>query len=208
MITPAFGRRAIGALALSLLALPALAGGVPACGRLCAAWQLDAAASTDPQAAIDDAVDEYKEEKPRRRRASPSDFSALAKAELDESLGPMHERPFRDELRAELTRRLVIPETLRVSQEGGEIRLDEGRGAPRRFDLEEPYSRVDSLGTAQISAKFQGGNLTIREDYKKKGANREVYSLDTRSDRLTVTRTIQRPSMPDIIVKSIYRPGF
>jgi hypothetical protein len=180
----------------------------PVCGRLCAAWQLDPAASSDPKAAIDTAVTAYKEEKPKRRRAPGSDFASLARAELEESLGPMRERPMREELREELTHLLVIPGSLRISLEGDEVRIDEGRGGPRRFDLGESYSRVDDLGTAEVSAQFQGNGFRIREKYRKgRGSNRETYQIEARTDRLVVTRTIERPKMPDIVVRSVYRPA-
>jgi hypothetical protein len=180
----------------------------PVCGRLCAAWQLDPAASSDPQAAIDTAVTAYKEEKPKRRRAPGSDFAALARAELEDSLGPMHERPMRDELRSDLTHLLVIPGSLRISLAGEEVRIDEGRGGPRRFDLGESYSRVDDVGTAEVSAQFQSGSFSVREKYKKgRGSNREVYQVEARTDRLVVTRTIERPKMPDIVLRSVYRPA-
>jgi len=183
------------------------AGAAPACGRLCAAWQLDAAASGDPQAAIDTAVAAYKEEQPKRRRFSGSDIAALTKAELEDSLGPMRERPMRDELRKDLSRLLVIPATLRISQSGDEVKLDEGRGGPRSFDLDEAYSRVDEVGTAEISAQLKSDGFSVREKYKKgRGSNREAYQLEPRTDRLIVTRTVSRPKMPDIVLRSIYRP--
>jgi hypothetical protein len=179
----------------------------PACGRLCAAWQLDAAASGDPQAAVDSAVAAYKEEKPKRRHAPGSDLAALAKAELDDSLGPMRERPLREELRQQLAGLLVIPPTLRISQAGDEILLDEGRHSPRHFDLDESYSRVDDLGTAEVTAQLKSDGFTVREKYNKgRGSNRETYQLEAKTDRLIVTRTVARPKMPDLVLRSIYRP--
>ena len=202
-----FLRRPLLALLLgATLAVDASA--APACGRLCAAWQLDTAASADPQAAIDTAVAAYKEEQPKRRRYSGSDIAALTKAELEDSLGPMRERPLREELRKDLNRLLVIPATLRISQSGDEVKLDEGRGGPRSFDLDESYSRVDEVGTAEISAQLRPDGFSIREKYKKgRGSNREAYQLEPRTDRLVVTRTISRPKMPDIVLRSIYRPA-
>lgn len=198
-------RLPLAALALGLV-LAAPAGAVPSCGALCAGWQLDPSASADPKAAIDTALAGYKEEKPRRRRPPPSDFAGLAKAELDDSLGPMHERPMRDELRQQLTRQLTVPETLHISQAGDEILIDEGGKSPRRFDLEESYSRVDSVGTAEVSARLSGNSFTVRENYKRGRDNRETYEFDAHTDRLVVTRTIARPSMPKLVLKSVYRP--
>jgi hypothetical protein len=120
----------------------------------------------------------------------------------------MHERPLREELRTQLTRLLVIPASLRLSLEGDEMRIDEGRGSPRRFDLGESYSRVDDLGTAEVSAQLQSDGFRIREKYRKgRGSNREAYQIETRTDRLVVTRTIERPKMPDIVLRTVYRPA-
>ena len=191
------------ALAVATAAVAA----TPACGKLCGRWQLDPAASNDPAAAIASAAAAYKEEKPRRHHAAPSDLAGLANAELDESLGPMRTRPQREELRTELTRLLVIPLQLKFSIDGEDVLIDEGRGSPRRFTPDEPYSRVDEHGTAQITAQWQRGSFLIRENYKKKGDNRETYALEPKGERLVVTRTIQRPSMPDLTIHSYYRPA-
>ena len=199
-------RHALSGLLLGIV-LATNADAAPTCGRLCAAWQLDAEASTDAKAAIDTAVAGYKEEKPKRRRGSPSDFASLAKAELDDSLGPMRERPMREELHKELTHLLVIPESLRISLEGDDVLVDQGHGGPRRFDLDDSWSRVDELGTAEISAKLGSGGFVVREKYKRGRSNREAYVVDTHNDRLVVTRTIVRPKMPDIVLRSVYRPA-
>jgi hypothetical protein len=183
--------------------------GTPPCGRLCdVAWQLDEAASTDTEDALDDAIDEYKEEKPRRRRAPSGDYAAIAKAELDDSLGPLRQRPMREELREELKRLLVIPTTLRIKQDGSEISLDEGRGNPRHLDLADSYSRVDSLGTAEVKARLAGGAFVITENYRKGRSNKEAYAVEAKGDRLVVTRTLSRPALHTIVIKSVYHPAF
>lgn len=192
-----------------LLPLSAAQAGTPVCGRLCATnWALDPAASTDADEALDDAMDDYKDEKLKRRRAPSGDYAAIAKAELDDSLGPMRQRPVREELRQELQRRLDIPKTLHVTQDGNNLLLDEGRGTPRRFDLDESYSRVDSVGTAEVKSRWSSGSFTVTEDYRKGRSNREAYAVDGKGDRLVVTRTLSRPGLPKIVVKSVYRPAF
>jgi hypothetical protein len=194
------------ALGLGLGCVTALQAATPECARLCTAWQLDEAASGDPVAAINVALAGYKEEKLRRRPAPPSDLAGLARSELDDSLGPLRQRPQREELREQLTHLLVIPQQLRVRVEGDEVLIDEGRGAPRRFDPDEPYSRIDALGTAKISAQWQHGSFVIREGYKRSRNNRETYVVDPHGDRLVVTRSVERPAMPDLILRSVYRP--
>ena len=185
---------------------PSLGATATPCGKLCARWQLDAAASTDPTDAINAAMAAYKEEKIRRRRTSSSDLAALANAELDDSLGPLRQRPEREELREQLARQLVIPQELRFTVDGEDIVLDEGRSSPRRFHPGEPYARVDSVGTARISIQWQQGAFVIHEDYKRSRSNRESYAVETRGERLIVTRSIERPALPSLVVRSIYRP--
>lgn len=191
------------------MALASAHAGAPSCGRLCDVdWRLDETASTDVEDALDDAIDEYREEKPKRRRSPGSDYEAIAKAELEESLGPMRQRPAREALREELQRLLVIPPSLRIKQDGKELRLEEGRGSPRRFDLDESYSRVDSVGTAEVSTRLTAGNFVITENYRRGRSNREAYAVDPKGDRLVVTRTLSRPAMPTLVVKSVYKPAF
>lgn len=191
------------------LSMTATHAGTPACGRLCeGSWKLDPAASSDPEEVLDDAMDEYKEEKVKRRRAPSGDFAAMAKAELDESLGPLRQRPQREQLRDELKRRLEIPATLRITLDGSTLLLDEGRGNPRRLDLKEAYSRVDSLGTAEVKTRWSGGGFQISENYRKGRSNKEAYTLDRKGELLVVTRTLSRPALPTLTVKSVYRPAF
>ena len=190
------------------LPLVAAQAATPACTRLCAvAWQLDPLTSSDADEALEDALDEYKEEKIRIRSTRSGDYSSMANAEMDESLGPLRRRPPRDELREELKRRLAIPTSLHISQDGKELRVNEGRGSPRRFDLDESYSRVDSLGTAEVKAKLAGNTFTITEKYGKGRSNREDYVVEAKTDRLVVTRTLSRPALPELIVRSVYKPA-
>lgn len=199
--------RAVGIGGLVALASVSAHAEAPACGKLCARWQLDVQASTDPAAAIATAVAAYKEEKLKRHHSPPSDLAGMAKAELEESLGPMRARPQREELRTELTHLVVIPAQLRLAMDGEDMLIDEGHGGPRRFTPDEPYSRVDDHGTAEITVKWQRGSFVVRENYKKKGSNRETYALDPKGEHLIVTRSIERPSMPDLVLRSVYNPA-
>ena len=202
-------RRLLPLLALMLGAFPLAAhSATPLCGRLCAtAWQLDAEASTDADEALEDALDEYKEEKLRLRSPRNGDLASMEKAEMEESLGPLRRRPAREALREELKHRLAIPTSLRISQDGKELRVDEGRSNPRRFDLDEAYSRVDSLGTAEVKSRLSGNTFTVTEKYGKGRSNREDYVVEAKTDRLVVTRSLSRPALPALIVRSVYKPA-
>ena len=154
-----------------LLALAWLAGGLGTalaaqapCGKLCGSWALVEAESSDVAAVIADAVAGYKEEKIRTVRHRSADLAVMAQAELEESLGPLRMRPQRDDLHKQLTQQLVIPEHLRVSLAETIVVVDEQRGSPRRFEAGEPYSRVDSIGTAKITIRRQPDDLLVSED--------------------------------------------
>lgn len=195
-------------LAVLLLAVTPVRATAPAvsCAGLCdEAWQLDTAASDDPAVAIQTAVLAYKEEKPKRPRSHTADLDSIARAEDEASLGPLFLRPRRDELRLELVHRLTIPTQLRLSVVGGDILVDESRGSPRRFTPGEPHSRVDALGTATIHAAWSRNTLVIRADYGRRLSNRETYALDSHGLQLVVTRVLERPAMPTITLRSVYR---
>ena len=193
--------------ALLLAAAPgwATASGINCTGLCDESWQLDTAASDDPAKAIETAVLAYKEEKPKRPRGHTSDLASMYRAEDEASLGPLFLRPRREELRQELVRRLTIPPQLRLSVVHGDILVDESRGSPRRFTPGEPHARVDAQGTANIRANWSGNKLVIREDYGRKISNRETYALDSHGLQLIVTRVLERPAMPDITLRSVYR---
>lgn len=176
------------------------------CDKLCANWALDAAASTDVSAAIDAAVESYKEEKIRRIR-SGNDIASLERAELEEGLGPMRSRPQREELRTQLQHQLKVPTQLRLSVNDDVVLVDEGGTSPRRFEPGQPYSRVDSIGTAKITIRLQGSVFEVVENYGKGRSNRESYAVADKGVRLTVTRTLSRPGMKDIKIQSVYAPA-
>jgi len=176
------------------------------CDKLCASWVLDPAASTDVAAAIDTAVESYKEEKVRRIR-SGNDIESMARAELEEGLGPMRSRPQREELRTQLQGQLRVPDQVRLSVDDDVVLVDEGGKTPRRFEPGQPYSRVDSIGTAKITIRLQGSVFEVTENYGKGRSNRESYALAPKAGHLVVTRTLSRPGMKDVKIVSVYTPA-
>lgn len=178
------------------------------CARLCGAWRLDPAASTDVTAAIAMTVESYKEDKPRHARGlNSNDIAVLARAEIEESLGPLHSRPQREELHEQLQRQVRVPGTVSLRLDDDVLVVDEGGSSPRRFEPGRPYSRVDAVGTARISIRFKGPVFEVIEDYGKGRSNRETYTADSKGNRLVVTRTIARPGMKDLRIQSIYVPA-
>jgi hypothetical protein len=174
----------------------------PAC-KPCGAWELDPANSEPVDPAIDAALARYKPPRPRRLRASPGDIVGETEAEFEASLDRMPGMMDRSQLRDELKRLLQTPESLDLRQEGGDVVI-EAKGSPkRRITPGEPHARVDARGTAEISSRWRSGALNVNETYTRKSANREVYLLE--AGQLRVTRTVTRPGLPDVVVRSTYK---
>jgi hypothetical protein len=194
---------ALGLWAL-LLASAHAAGATPAPCRPCGEWQLDPAASDAVAPAIDAAMARYKAPRRRRIRAPRDDIDAQTQAEFEASLDePVPGGPgSRNRLRENLQNLLDPPASLRVRQEGGDVVI-EAPGETRRVTPGEPHSRVDSLGTARIVSEWRRGGLTVTESYRRRTSNREIYALDAQG-RLVVTRTISRPGLPSITLRSSY----
>jgi hypothetical protein len=195
----------LSAIALSLLLpLTALARTtIPPC-KPCGAWQLDVASSQDGQSVLDAAMAKFKPPKMRRMRAMRGDIAAETEAEFANSLIERPGPDFRKHLRDDLLKLVRSPESLQLRQEGEDVVIEAAGGGTRRVTPGEPHARVDELGTAEIVSKWQGASLSITESYMRKTRNREVYTLDAAKGRLLVTRTVQRPGLPDVVVHSTY----
>jgi hypothetical protein len=192
---------------LSLSAGTALAAATSDCGTLCGRRQLDAAASDPVEARLDAALDEYREARQRRPDENPHSLNAAAEAELRDSLGPISDRPDRDQLRNQLLAVLTPPETLQITLAGQEILIGADDRTPRRYSPGEPHARVDAFGTATIKTAFTPGKLTISERYDRKREYLETYAVLRTDGTLVVTRSITRPGLKPLLLRSVYRPG-
>jgi hypothetical protein len=139
-------------------------------------------------------------------RAPRGDIDAEAAAEFEYQLDRMAGPEDSPQLRAEVTRLLVAPATLRLREERSDIVIEAAGGPTRRLSPGEPHARVDSLGTARITSRWRSGALTIEEDYRRRTVNRESYAVDG-SGKLKVTRSVTRPGLPTVTVHSVYQPG-
>jgi hypothetical protein len=192
-------------VALLLLPLAALARTPPpAPCKPCGAWQLDVASSDVVEPAVDAALAKYKPRRPRRVRGSYGDVRSETEAEFENSL---IERPGADRgrLRENLLTVLHSPAELRLRQDGEDIVIETPGGPTQRVTPGEPHARVDLLGTAEIVSRLRGSTLTITEKYDvRKVSNREVYAVDAGTGHLLVTRSVTRPGLKEIVVKSTY----
>jgi hypothetical protein len=182
---------------------------VPAadCGPLCGRWRLDPAASDPVEARLDAALAAYREARERHNNDTPHSLNAAAEAELRDSLGPINDRPDKDQLRTQLLSVLTPPETLQITLAGQEILIGADDRPARRYSPGEPHARVDAFGTATIKTSFSPGRLTINERYDRKREYLEAYAVAHADSSLVVTRTITRPGLKPLVLRSVYRPG-
>ena len=178
----------------------------PAVCAPCGEWQLDAAASQPVEAAINAALEQYKEPRPPRRRAMRGDLDSETNAEFQASLDEPPPGPNRrTRLRENLRRLLQSPATLRLRQDREDIVIEAQGGPTRRVTPGEPHARVDELGTARIASKWRNPNtLTVTEKYSRKTENREIYALAAAKRVLHVTRSVSRQGLPAVTVHSTY----
>ncbi|MEO6186096.1 MAG: hypothetical protein ABIP38_15540 [Steroidobacteraceae bacterium] len=197
----------IAAATLLLLSLPAWSA-TPgtACAALCGQWQMDTGRSDAVAPALDTALAEYKDPRPKRNKdRGDADPFAQIEAEAERSLGPIHDRLGRDELRAELQHVLAAPERLRLDARRNEILILGDKNPERRLTPGEPHARVDAIGTATIKVSWKSGQLLVTEKYDRRRAYSETYALQPSDGSLLVTREVRRPGMKALRLKSVYR---
>lgn len=196
-------------LALLLFtALPAMAAQPPSgCGRLCGQWVLDPSHSDAAEAALDTALATYKEPKARRERGMRGDGPVGdVVADMERSIGPIFDRPQRDDLRIELLPLVTPPASLQFDRRNAEILIRAPGRGERRITVGSPHSRVDAAGTAKISASWKAGALLIRERYDRKREYLETYTLQ-RDGTLLVTRVLERPGLKTLRLRALYQRG-
>jgi hypothetical protein len=179
---------------------------VTGCGELCGNWKLDASASDALVPILDAAFQRYKVPRTRARRSTNSrDIEAMSRDALDEALGPRLQRPDGIELRADLTKILTPPPALTFGTKAADILIAAGEHDTRRLTPGEPHARVDTEGTARIRCEWQQGQLVITEKYDHSRNSRETYSIQPRDGSLSIVRSIARPGLPVVTVRSVYR---
>lgn len=194
--------------ALLLVSLPAWsASAPPGCAWLCGQWVLEPERSDSVTAVLDAALASYKEPKPRRGRMPPAnDPLRSVQIEAEESIGPIFDRPYKDELHAELLALMKPPARLSISEKDNEVILQGTGPLQRRLTAGRSHSRVDSLGTATIRVSWKADALVISERYDRKRNQVETFAL-RKDGRLLVTQEVQRPGTKPIKVRTFYRRG-
>jgi hypothetical protein len=194
-------------VAALLLSLPAWsATTAPACASLCGKWLLDVQRSDVAATVLDAALLEYNEPKAKRPNTrSSSDPVRQIEDEMERSLGPIHDRPGRVELRAELLRLLSTPNMLSFDAGGADIVIRGDSTLERRLTPSKPHSRIDEEGTATIRSSWDAGRLLVSERYDRRRQYTETYLVQRTDGTLLVTREVRRPGLKQLRLRAVYR---
>ena len=197
--------------ALLIVALPAGAASPSGCGTLCGSWRLDTTVTAAVAPVVDAALVSYSD--PRGRRPVRSQRSRDGNLEsateqmdtaMQNSLGPIMDRPVRAELRSELMSLLTPPAQLNVEARGVDILIKGDGQLARKLSPGTPKSRVNAEGTATILATWKSDRLAITERYDRRRRYNETYALQAADGSLLVTREVERPGMKPLRVQAVY----
>jgi hypothetical protein len=216
-----------------LLSTLLLAGGLAGCetvttapadSRLAGSWNLDKAASDNPEAKIAAAMSvaqaRMKHRLARYGPADPDNTRAAAAGDAPDSpdytydtpedyrygipgrVGPDY-RGFRSQLRQEL----VPPNSLQLDVAGDLVTISSDQLPPRDYRLGERVSRIDEYGTAIISVSWSHDMFALNYKYTSHASHSETYQVDPGTGALTVTEDITDPIVGRITLHSVYRRG-
>lgn len=215
-----------------LLGAVLLAGGLSACetvstapadSHLSGSWNLDTAASDNPDAKIAAAMS-VAQDKLRHHLArygiDPDDTRAAAAGDAPDAPDYTYDTPedfrygnpgrvgpdFRG-LRLHLHDELTPPKSLQLDVAGDLVTISSDQLPPRDYRLGERVSRIDEYGTAIISVEWSHEMFELNYKYTSHASHSETYQVDPGTGALTVTEQIIDPIVGRILVRSVYRRG-
>jgi hypothetical protein len=217
---------------LFLLSALLLAGGLAGCetvttapadSHLAGSWNLDKAASDNPETKIAAAMS-VAQAKLRHHLArygtDPDDTRAAAAGDAPDSPDYTYDTPedfrygnpgrvgpdFRG-LRLHLREELTPPNALQLDVAGDLVTISSDQLPPRDYRLGERVSRIDEYGTAIISVDWSHDMFELNYKYTSHASHSETYQVDPATGALTVTEQITDPIIGKILVRSVYRRG-
>jgi hypothetical protein len=195
------------ALMATLAAHGVFAAAPTGCASLCGDWQLDPAASDTPEQVLDSAFANFKEPRVRHMHVSAdgSNLGALGQAADEAALGPVLDRPRRQELRDELRAMLRQPQQLRLTARDNDVVISADGRSAQSLTPGEPHVRVDRYGTAKINVRWRGASLSVSEIYDRRNQQEKTYAVRGADGALQLLQVITRPGLPRITVRSVYR---
>ena len=205
--------------AVLLLSLGACATiSVPVDSPLSGRWQLDAPASDNVEATIQQSISSA-EAKLRKRRdrqgatavrrgngggAHPDeDFDAPS--DQFGNLGAIG--PDFRQLHDLLLQSLTAPSLLVIQVQSGLVNLQHDNLPARGYRPGETDTRFEEYGTSQLQARWLDSAFVLREAYTSGAKLVERYAIDAHDGTLSYTRTLQDPTVGKLVLKSVYRRG-
>jgi hypothetical protein len=225
-----FNRRIL----LSALCAPLFAAGLTACEtattapadtHVAGSWQLDKAASDDPEATISKIMSAA--ESKLHQRLARSGYGPEAAAGSSSSSGdsapdapdysfdtpgdryggPGRVGPDFRGLRVRLRQALLPPTQLRLEVQGDLVTISADQLPARDYRLGERISRFDVYGAAIITATWAHDAFVIKSNYTSHASRSDTYQVDAATGALTLTQQITDPTVGRIILHSVYRRG-
>jgi hypothetical protein len=215
-----------------LLSTILLAGGLAGCetvttaptdSHLAGSWNLDKAASDNPEAKIAAAMS-VAQAKLKHRLArygnDPDDTRAAAAGDAPDAPDYTYDTPedyrygipgrvgpdFRG-LRSQLRQELIPPNSLQLDVAGDLVTISSDQMPPRDYRLGERVSRIDEYGTAIISVTWSHEMFELNYKYTSHASHSETYQVDPATGALAVTEEVSDPTVGRITLRSVYRRG-
>jgi len=162
-------------------------------------WQYDAGASDDFSARLAQLIAE------QRKRQRPRGMRGVSEAERAAALPEEPPLEAIDRVQSRLEETLKPARDLLIALRGSDIELTSDNEPTRTLTPGRPLARMDSSGTAQITAQWQGPTLVIRARYTNRAVRLQQYSLDRRSDTLRIKLQVNDPAIGRMELQSVYR---
>lgn len=166
---------------------------------LAGVWQYDAAESDDYAARITQLIAEQRK---RWRARMPRGLTEEERATQMPGEPPLEED---ERVRSRLEETLKPAQELVIALKDGDIDISADGEPTRSLTPGRTLARMDSSGTAQITAQWSGPMLIVRARYTHRATRAQQYSVDRRSDLLHVKLQVSDPSFGRMDLQSVYR---
>jgi len=184
-------------------------------------WELDRAASDDPDAAIAKVMSTA-EARLRHRLAhygygpeqppsgGPPDSGTDTPDYSFDTPGDRYGGPglvgpdFRG-LKARLREALLPPKALHLDVQDDVVSIRADQLPARDYHVGERLSRIDDYGTAIITPTFLRQEFVLKANYTTHAQRTESYEVNPTSGALTLTQQMSDPTVGRIVLHSVYR---
>jgi hypothetical protein len=171
--------------------------------RLAGRWQLDASASDNYEAQLQQYL--AAGQQALRRRDRQHHNMPLTPAETVAAIPDELPPEPQDTQRARLADSLRPPGTLVIALAGDTVTFTGDNQPASSMTLGEKMIRVDASGSAEIQARAAGAGLNLKYSYLGGARRSQQYALGSKGDTLQVTLEWQSRDNIKLTVRSLYR---